>query len=85
MSKNVNNRTILANILSPKIAKYLDIEHWIDLFFTMFPYYPFKKFLLTIYMKNFSIIYGDDESISKGSSISCQLLTSHQLVREYAL
>jgi hypothetical protein len=55
------------------------------LFFSMFQYYPFKKLLLSTYMKNFSIIYGEEEAISRGSSISCQLLTSHQLVRDYAL
>jgi hypothetical protein len=56
-----------------------------DLFFYMFQYYPFKKLLLSTYIKNFSIIYCDEESEMRGSSIACQLMTSYQLVREYAL
>lgn len=57
-----------------------------DLFFSMFQYYPFKKLLLSTYIRNFSMIYNDDEnSSSRGTSISCQLLTSYQLVREYVL
>lgn len=85
VSKNINNRTILVNILSPKLSKHLNINEWIDFFFLLFPYYPFKKFLLSSYIKSFSIIYGGEDVMEKGSSISCQLLTSHQLVRDYAL
>ena len=85
VSKNVNSRSILANLLSPRIARHLAIDSWMDLFFSMFQYYSFKKLLLSTYMNNFSMIYSEEEGIQRGSSISCQLLTSHQLVRDYTL
>lgn len=85
VSKNINSRSILANLLSPRVARHLAIDSWMDLFFSMFQYYPFKKLLLATYMNNFSMIYSEEDGIQRGSSISCQLLTSHQLVRDYTL
>jgi hypothetical protein len=85
LTKNINSRSILLNILNPKISTHI-IDEWLEIFFTLFSYYPFKKLLLATYIKNFSILYdGEEVSLNRGSSISCQLLTSYQLVRDYAL
>lgn len=61
VSKNINNRSILTNLLSPRVAKNIYIDSWMELFFNMFQYYPFKKLLLSTYMKGFSIIYDNDD------------------------
>ena len=80
---NINSRNILTNLLHPKISES-NLKDWVDLFMIMFQFYPFKQLLLRTYINNFSLIYDTDiESLSKGTSISCQLLTSFQLVKDY--
>lgn len=48
----------------------------------MFPYYTFKQQLIATYMKSFSSLYAN--SSQTGLSISCQIITSHKLVEDYA-
>lgn len=48
----------------------------------MFPYYPFKKLLLSKYFKCFESLYASDES--KGQSIACQIVTSYKLIEDYS-
>lgn len=84
MPEELRQRTILENLLTYDVSGK-QMKEWFDLFTVMFPYYPFKSSILKHYMENFGLVVnGTENSTSCASSISCQLVTSHKLVEQYA-
>ena len=52
----------------------------------LFPYYPSKTTLITIYMKNQHLLYdGSEAAFNSLTGMACQILTSYKLVKYYAL
>ena len=52
----------------------------------MFGYYPFKYELLKTYIWRFGeLVDGTEASFKCAGSISCQILTSHELIEKYSL
>ena len=80
LNEELDKRTILENIFTFRISKNL-IADWFQFMMLLFPYYPAKLGLLTHYMKNQSLLIdGSEDSMKYTRSISCQLLTSYQLI-----
>lgn len=52
----------------------------------MFGYYPFKMDIVKHYIQNYGdIVTGTKLSQDNSLSISCQLITSYKVIRQYAL
>ena len=52
---------------------------------TLFPYYPCKQALLNHYIKNHGLLSdGSDIATRSSRSMACQILTSFNVVKEYA-
>ena len=50
----------------------------------LFPYYPIKNAIIDHYIRNYHLIINGVEIASKvACSISCQLLTSYKVVKDY--
>ena len=50
----------------------------------LFPFYPIKNAITNHYIKNYHLIINGNQQASKvACSISCQLLTSYKVIKEY--
>ena len=49
----------------------------------MFGYYPFKMELIRVYIQKYGDIIAGEKGFSCGGTLSCQLMTSYQLVQKY--
>ncbi len=58
LSKLINSQSILLNLLTPIISDII-FDRWMEILTSMFPYYPFKKLLLSTYIKNYTVIYNE--------------------------
>lgn len=76
--------TVLEGVLKFAISGQL-IEGWLNLFILLFEYYPFKMALLRAYMRGFGdLVDGSEGSFRCAGSISCQIMSSHELVERYS-